>query len=282
MRQFIDGMRQRRRLARLFHWRDAGEIIRFGRLPCGRELEVTLLCQRLTGETGGDRRLFLRAGTTDLDVLNSVFFRRDYQLPSSRQTGLLLEEYKKILHTGGRPVILDCGGNVGFSAVWFKLHFPGAIVVAVEPDPGNFALLEKNLAGFTGCLGVPAAVHHKRGWGRLRDAGNGEWGFQIIPEGTGETGGIPLFSPVELLAQAGVHFAGQLLVPWICKVDIEGGELGLFQEADDWFHRFSLYAIELHDAHFPGQKTSTPFLSQVVKNGYEIIFNHEVLFAFRP
>lgn len=39
------------------------------------------------------------------------------------------------------------GGNAGFSSLLFKLLWPGATVVALEPDPSNYAVLQRNTAG---------------------------------------------------------------------------------------------------------------------------------------
>ena len=49
-----------------------------------------------------------------------------------------------------RPLIpLPCapaGANAGFSTILFKLLWPEAIVVMLEPDPSNFAILSRNVA----------------------------------------------------------------------------------------------------------------------------------------
>ena len=48
------------------------------------------------------------------------------------------------------PVILDCGGNIGLSATWFKLNYPTCRLTVYEPDPDLARILETNLnrAGF--------------------------------------------------------------------------------------------------------------------------------------
>jgi FkbM family methyltransferase len=43
------------------------------------------------------------------------------------------------------PVIVDCGGNVGISAVWFKLHYPGCRLTVYEADTDLADLLRRNL-----------------------------------------------------------------------------------------------------------------------------------------
>ena len=43
------------------------------------------------------------------------------------------------------PSIVDCGSNIGLSLVFFKMIFPGAEILAFEPDPAAFACLEHNV-----------------------------------------------------------------------------------------------------------------------------------------
>ena len=44
------------------------------------------------------------------------------------------------------PVILDCGANIGYTALWYKRLYPAAQVVAFEPDPVFAPMLRRNLA----------------------------------------------------------------------------------------------------------------------------------------
>jgi len=43
------------------------------------------------------------------------------------------------------PTIVDCGANIGLSVLYFKKVFPHSKVLAFEPDPRTFRLLEKNI-----------------------------------------------------------------------------------------------------------------------------------------
>lgn len=44
------------------------------------------------------------------------------------------------------PRIIDGGGNIGMSVLYFKRVYPGARITCFEPDPAIFAMLEENLA----------------------------------------------------------------------------------------------------------------------------------------
>jgi FkbM family methyltransferase len=45
-----------------------------------------------------------------------------------------------------RPVILDCGSNIGMSILYFKTLYPDCVIVAFEPDKKTFELLKENIA----------------------------------------------------------------------------------------------------------------------------------------
>lgn len=43
------------------------------------------------------------------------------------------------------PVIVDCGGFIGLSALFFKLKYPDAKVIVYEPDKKNYAIAKENI-----------------------------------------------------------------------------------------------------------------------------------------
>lgn len=44
-----------------------------------------------------------------------------------------------------RPLIFDCGSNIGMSVLFFKKLYPNARIVAFEPDPITFETLRQNV-----------------------------------------------------------------------------------------------------------------------------------------
>lgn len=58
------------------------------------------------------------------------------------------EEYARAQDPRGLPII-DVGGNIGLTAVYFALKFPSSHIYALEPDPSTFAQLLKNTASFS-------------------------------------------------------------------------------------------------------------------------------------
>jgi len=45
------------------------------------------------------------------------------------------------------PVIIDAGGNIGMSAIWFKQEYPQSKLLVYEADPALAAVLSRNLDG---------------------------------------------------------------------------------------------------------------------------------------
>jgi FkbM family methyltransferase len=73
-----------------------------------------------------------------------------YEAPQELLHGLreiFVEEiYRQTLSS--KPTIIDCGANIGLSVLYFKRQFPDATIIAFEPDPQNYTLLQKNIASY--------------------------------------------------------------------------------------------------------------------------------------
>ncbi len=64
-----------------------------------------------------------------VDVFSEIFVRRDYFFEAESPA----------------PVILDCGSNIGMSVLFFKRLYPASRVIAFEPDPETFNVLQWNV-----------------------------------------------------------------------------------------------------------------------------------------
>jgi FkbM family methyltransferase len=47
--------------------------------------------------------------------------------------------------TQARPLIVDCGSNIGMSILFFKRLYPESKIIGFEPDPATFAILQQNI-----------------------------------------------------------------------------------------------------------------------------------------
>jgi FkbM family methyltransferase len=174
--------------------------------------------------------LTIRTGTSDLAIFDEVVMDHGYRFP--------LAEAPRTL--------IDAGANIGMATLWFKARWPHVEVIAVEPDPANFALLQRNLQGVPGVRAVQAALAPVDGTIGFEREGLRHSSFHARPLRAGEQG-IRAVSVATLLNEAGWTQCDLL------KLDIEGGELELFDHAEQgWMDRIRTIAVELHDRMRPG------------------------------
>ena len=82
-----------------------------------------------------------------IKLFGQLFF---YEAPQELLHGLqeifAEEVYRQTLSSN--PTIIDCGANIGLSVLYFKRQFPAATIIAFEPDPQNYTLLQKNIESY--------------------------------------------------------------------------------------------------------------------------------------
>ncbi len=172
--------------------------------------------------------------SSDIDVLRKIFLRGELDFwHSTKETSV--------------GVILDLGANVGYSSALFLSLFPGAFVLAVEPDPLNAELCRRNLAPYGDRAKiVEGAAWHKRGRLALSRGtfGDGrEWATEVRAPRVGETANVVAFDIPELLEMCPRKNID------ILKVDIEGSERALFSfNAGEWLPCIRNICIEIHGA----------------------------------
>jgi FkbM family methyltransferase len=222
---------------------------------------------------GRTRRFFLRKNnTTDKSVVQQIFDAQHYDLAPFPLTPSL-ENYANQQAAGGASLlVIDAGANIGASALYFTQRDPRIHVCAVEPEPGNFSVLQTN------CMGLPvttieAAVASVSGRLWLSDPGIGDWGFRAGSDAGVQVEAISMY---DILGRYDARF----FIPLICKFDIEGGEADLFSANDAWIDQFPLIIIELHDWLLPGTSNSRNFLNAIGKRNFDVIYRGENMFCF--
>ncbi len=226
-------------------WVCAGAAV-IRRLPAGRYRLMDWLCRRAPPP-------FLAAVETDLGPLRFVCDLRDKISREVCFTGRYERQETAIvgavLRAGG--TFIDIGANWGFFALLAAGRVgPAGRVVAFEPDPRLFRLLEANVAanGLTNVDAVLAAAAAGPGELALNgfDADAGNWGLTRV--------GLPTAGTTSIAARAvavdaeldalGVGHAD------LVKLDVEGAEdLALDGMADGLkARRYARLLVELHPA----------------------------------
>jgi FkbM family methyltransferase len=223
-------------------------------------------------------RLNIRTSTTDAEVVWQCFSLKQYQIPvvvggPRIHRDAVYLKYKSIVESGRKPLIIDCGANIGASTAWFKMKYPEATIVAIEPGPDNYKALVENCQQFSEIEAIEAGIGPADTFAFLQDGGGGAWGYQT---GTEETAvRIKMISLATLLEAKNNSYA-----PFILKIDIEGAEKHLF-EPDTYsvFNRFPVIIFESHDFYMPAKRTSSPFFRFHSDTGRDFLFGSENIFS---
>lgn len=142
--------------------------------------------------------------------------------------------------------ILDLGGNVGFSAIYFARKYPRAALAVVEPVPTNVEVLRANLRrNDIEATVIPKAICVRRGTIEMH-ASRKDYGHKVADMcfGTavdGERFVVEAETIEHLLKVLAWERIGLL------KVDIEGYEGVLLADAPQWLNRVDAMCIECHE-----------------------------------
>jgi len=211
----------------------------------------------------------------DREVIKQIFVNRHYDLTRLARARDIAAEYTRILSMGRTPLIVDCGANIGASAIWFVQSFPRARVVALEPEQKNSEILQLNCAAYSNIKAMRAAISCADETLYVEDPGCGDWGFRTTREPAGGGASVRAYS-VETIARENAD--ADL---FIVKIDIEGGEARLFESDYSWIERAMLIVIELHDWMLPGIANSQNCLKALSGYKRDVVFAGENLFSIR-
>jgi len=190
-----------------------------------------------------DAPLIIRFNNSDLVLLLGVFLHGDCHLPLHPPPAL----------------ILDLGANTGLTARAWADQFPGARIIAVEPDRETHLLCVQNTAAHPGTICLNRIIGPVAGTGTLTNPDAISMARQFAPLPADHPGGIRI-SPVEELLDA--HpVAGPVLV----KMDIEGAEVALFKQPEPWLQRVHAVLVEPH-----GKGTAELIERTFAQNGFSL------------
>lgn len=181
-------------------------------------------------------QVYLRTKTSDLRVFEDIFVAKHYHCAN-------LEREPKW--------IVDAGANVGYSALFFALQHPSARVIAIEPEPSNFALLVQNTRTQKNVLPIHAALWPVKASLEIANPQAEKWSFQVHQ--TTEASA----HPVQAMTMEDVMQLTEGEPIDVLKIDIEGAEKEVFgADVQSWLPRVHSLMIELHDRKVEGCRRS--------------------------
>jgi FkbM family methyltransferase len=198
---------------------------------------------------GSNVIVHIRHGTVDIDTFDEIFRRGHYDLPAPAAA---------VLQAKGHPLrVVDLGANVGLFGAHIRGVFPQASITAVEPHPGNVAVLKRTIA----------ANRRRAGWELVEacaDVRDGEVPFAFAQFATSRIDRdatatmVPAVDAFPLLDRAD-----------LLKLDIEGGEWPIL--SDERFARAlpAVVALEYHAQGCPTRDPAALAKELLQRAGYE-------------
>jgi FkbM family methyltransferase len=209
----------------------------------------------------------VRPFTGDLFVLFEVLMEQCYFIPEAA------------LSREGVHVILDCGANIGITAIFMACRYPNARIFSIEPNDENFALLTRNTIAEPRIVPIRGAiVGYPRRTVRLSTS-EPAWGNFITDQAEGLE--VPAFTVEQICENYGLPRVDLL------KVDIEGAEREVFANGR-FMERVGVMIVELHDeydtAHFASDVAEWGFVVSTAGHlpGLKMIIAHRVAQTFQP
>lgn len=214
----------------------------------------------------GSYKAIIREESSDPRVFNQVMLEKEYKAVS--------DFIAQFVHNDSIKYIIDAGGNIGLTTLYFKKKFPNAHIVSVEPDERNMCVLKKNII-----LNRLKQITFVKGglWGKedklkidrsFRDGK--DWSITLVSDSSNlASSSIKAYTISDIISN--YHFP----VVDILKIDIEGAERFVFEHdihVAAFLKKVKFIAIEIHDEFNIREK----ILNQLNENGFSIFHNGEL------
>ncbi|MDP3200383.1 MAG: FkbM family methyltransferase [Algoriphagus sp.] len=175
-------------------------------------------------------------------------------------------------------LMLDGGGNIGFSSRYMLALFPDLKSLIIEPNKGNAEMIRKNLPQNRYSL-LEQAIWFENGIvfpDQEKNKGESEWGFSVHAskvQEEDEEGGIKANTIESILENCGFG------IPDYLKLDIEGAEEVVFKRDLNLFSilkKVSCFSVEAHSCEF---EVELKFILREL--GFRVEKSGELIFGFR-
>jgi FkbM family methyltransferase len=184
-----------------------------------------------------------------VEMFEEIFLRRHYFFESPTPN----------------PLIVDVGSNIGLATLFFKRLYPASKLIAFEPDPETYAVLEKNVRdnALEGVLALNEAVYDGSEriflYGDRETPGSPQ---QTMRSGrlAGDTRSVPASRLSDHVTEA-VDFL---------KIDVEGAEDVVMQDLEERgkLRLVRRLAVEHHHHLDPDEDRLSRLLAALERNGF--------------
>jgi FkbM family methyltransferase len=197
----------------------------------------------------------MQPAATPLKTLRFTLGERQVDLVGrdDSSTALLLQEifrdrvYAPVPGLPAPRVVLDIGAHQGFTSGFFRLTYPGAAILSVEPDPESFAILSGNAQRIGNCVAFNLGLFERDATAHFNAAKISVLSslFPVNHQG------VPSEGVAVRLRHAGA-FADELCAQYnlpgidLIKIDTEGAELPILHALGDRVAQAGVIQLEFH------------------------------------
>lgn len=203
-----------------------------------------------------NRDIFIQNIRNDFDLITiyEIFSEENYNLRKFE----IWKSISKVLHSyqkeNVKPLIIDCGSNIGSSSEYFKRCYRNGQIIMIEPDVNNFKFSKKNTSIEDRFL-INNAISSDEKSLKFSNLSEDNRAYKITDDGN-----IDIKSTtVENI----LNITGNGFKPFLIKIDIEGFEKDLFLKNYQWIEFFDVIMIELHDWMLPNKNNSYNFINAI-------------------
>lgn len=222
-------------------WHMKRELRRLEKLPIYTETTTPIL----------GRPLKLVDRCSFVPSFEEIFLNRVYEFPSDNPS----------------PLIIDGGANIGLSVLFFKQMYPQSRIIAFEPDPHVFEVLQENVGTFDleNVTLINAALWTEDGTLEFYSEG-GDAGRLLVPNDLAAPQTVPTHSLARYLDQP----------VDLLKLDIEGAEVDVLSSCAQQLAKVTRIFVEYHS--FVGQEQRLVELLQILRSaGFRVYVQSQFL-----
>lgn len=170
---------------------------------------------------GKKMEVSMRTYKGDILIFYEIFWKKVYKTP----TGFFTPP----------KTIIDLGGHVGFTSIFYALEYPNAKIYSVEASRENFNLLKENVSQFENIIPINKAIYPTDGEVLFDESGY-SYNTKIGSEG----------KPIESISVNTLLKVHNIQKIDLIKIDIEGAEIELLKNNTEWLEMTDNIIIELH------------------------------------
>ncbi len=189
----------------------------------------------------------------DLLTIYEIFSEESYNLIKYECWEEIYKNYLKIIDNKKKPLLIDCGSNIGSSTEYFSRIFKNIFSIMIEPNPESVKFSRENIYNKDHII-INKAISSKKKTVMIDDSNKDNRASRISNLGGKR---IDTITITDLLSKY------QNTTPFIIKIDIEGYEKDLFECNIEWIKDFQIIVIEIHDWMIPFESISRNFFKAI-------------------